>query len=95
MSEERWKENAKEHGAMSGDIATMKSDVATMKSDVATMKSNVATMQSDVAKIKEVTSETLSKISVLQSVLIAIAGSIGFSLVLVLVGWAWRLMSGQ
>lgn len=81
MSEERWKENAQGHGATSADIATMKSDVETIKSDV--------------AKIKEVTSETLRKISVLQSVLIAIAGSIGFSLVLVLVGWAWRLMSGQ
>lgn len=28
MSEERWSQNAKEHAAMSADIATLKSDVS-------------------------------------------------------------------
>lgn len=88
MSEERWKDNAKEHEAMSADIATLKSDVSTIKS-------NVSTLQSDVAKIKETTSEIQGKLSVLQPILITIAGSIGFAWVLVLVSWAWRLVSGQ
>ena len=116
MSEERWKENTKEHEAMSADIATLKSDVSTLKfnvstlksdvstlksdvstlkSDVSTLKSDVSTLKSDVAEIKEVTSDILGKISLLRRILIAIAGSIGFSLILLLVSGAWRLFSGH
>ena len=88
MSGDRWKENAKQHEAMSADVSTLKSDVSTLKSDV-------LTLQSDVVKIKEVMSEILRKVTVLQHTLTAIAGSVGFSLVLFLGSWAWRFLSGQ
>ncbi len=73
MSEERWKENAKEHAAMFSDIATLKSDVSAIKVD---------------------TSEIRGKISILQPILISIAGSVGLSLIILILSWAWKILTG-